>query len=163
MVDDACQGKGIDSHLLNHLATMARSSEIRYFESEVLAENKPMMRVFKKMGLQLAQGLDQGVYSVILRIEPTEIIEETSAEREKLATVARIRSFLNPHSIALIGASRKAKSVGEGLLQNIMNQRFNGLVYPVNPKVDIMASIKAYHSVLHIPDEVDLAVVAVPA
>jgi len=74
-----------------------------------------------------------------------------------------IDSIFYPKSVAIIGASRHIGSVGHSLLANIIDSRFQGVVYPVNPKAQAILGIKCYPRVLDIPDDVDLAVVIVPA
>ena len=74
-----------------------------------------------------------------------------------------IDSIFYPKSIAIIGASREPGSVGHSLLANIIDSRFQGVAYPVNPKAEAILGIKCHPRVLEIPDEVDLAVVIVPA
>src|SRR5581483_10323102 len=49
------------------------------------------------------------------------------------------------------------------VLERLIAAGFTGPVYPVNPAAHAVASVRAYPSVLDIPDEVDLAVIAVPA
>ncbi len=136
---------------------------IRCFEAEVLAENPNMMRVFLDSGFQIDRQLEYGVYRVVFNISPSPIAEEKSAERERIATIASLRAFLNPSSIAVIGASHQEGSIGNIIFRNILHQGFKGAVYPVNPNANTVASVKAYPSVLDIPDEVDLAVIVVPA
>lgn len=68
-----------------------------------------------------------------------------------------------PRSIAIIGASREPGSVGQSLLANVIDSRFQGIVYPVNPKAKGILGIKSYARVMDIPDSVDLAVIIVPA
>jgi acetyltransferase len=70
--------------------------------------------------------------------------------------------IFRPRSIAVIGASRDRTSIGREILGNLMDHEFNGPIYPVNAKSPMVHSIKAYPSVLEIPDPVDLAVVVVP-
>jgi acetyltransferase len=72
-------------------------------------------------------------------------------------------SIFYPKSIALIGASRQAGSVGQSLLANLLGNRYQGIIFPVNPKADGVLGIKAYPGVLNIPDAIDLAVVVVPS
>ena len=86
----------------------------------------------------------------------------TDTPREKAAAIASLSALLKPRSIAVIGASRRQGSIGNKLFHNILHQEFNGVVYPVNPNAEVVASVKAYPSVLDIPGEVDLAVVIVP-
>jgi acetyltransferase len=71
--------------------------------------------------------------------------------------------FLRPKSVAVIGATEKAGAVGRTVLWNLISSPFGGAVYPVNPKRSNVLGIKAYPSLDHIPDEVDLAVVVTPA
>jgi len=72
-------------------------------------------------------------------------------------------AVFHPRSVAIIGASRQPGSVGHSLLANLIDSRFQGVVYPVNPFARAILGIKCYARVLDIPDEVDLAVVIVPA
>jgi acetyltransferase len=75
----------------------------------------------------------------------------------------KLNSLFYPKSIAVVGASRQPGSVGHSLLANLLSSRFQGIVYPVNPKAKGVLSIKAYPTLPDIPDEVDLAVVVVPS
>jgi acetyltransferase len=63
--------------------------------------------------------------------------------------------------VAVVGASRRKGSIGRELLHNLIKGDFQGKVFPVNPTAEVVHSIKAYPSVLAIPDPVDLAVVVV--
>jgi len=71
-------------------------------------------------------------------------------------------SILRPRSIAVIGASRHPNTIGYQILDNLIRYGFNGPLYPVNPKADVIHSIRAYPSVTAIPDAVDLAIIVVP-
>lgn len=68
--------------------------------------------------------------------------------------------FLSPTSIAIIGASEKP-GIGRAIFTNIKNG-YKGKIYPVSPTNEYVSGIKAYKSVLDIPEEIDLAVVATP-
>jgi acetyltransferase len=74
-----------------------------------------------------------------------------------------LEPFFKPRSVALIGATESAGSVGRTLLQNLLATPFGGPVFPVNPKRDSVLGIKAYRSVTDIPGPIDLAVIATPA
>jgi 4-hydroxybutyrate---CoA ligase (ADP-forming) len=67
-------------------------------------------------------------------------------------------SILSPRSIAVIGATDKVGSVGHAITSNIIKD-FKGSVFPVNPTKDFVFGIKAYRSVVDIPQEIDLAVI----
>jgi acetyltransferase len=71
--------------------------------------------------------------------------------------------LFKPRSVAVIGASRDPNKVGHAILKNIIESGYKGRVYPVNPKADSVLGLTAYKSVLDIPDEVDLAVIVIPA
>ncbi|MCH9032537.1 MAG: acetate--CoA ligase family protein [candidate division Zixibacteria bacterium] len=73
-----------------------------------------------------------------------------------------IDGIMRPRSIAVIGASSTKNSIGRQILRNLILYEFQGKVFPVNLKADVIQSIKAYPSVLDIPDPVDLAIVVVP-
>jgi acetyl coenzyme A synthetase (ADP forming)-like protein len=76
---------------------------------------------------------------------------------------ASLDAIFRPRAIAVIGASRHAGTVGGTILWNLVANGYAGKVFPVNPNADVVHSIKCYPDVRAIPDEVDLAVVAVPA
>jgi len=76
---------------------------------------------------------------------------------------AMVSDLFSPKSLAVIGASRNPAKVGHTVLRNIVESGYKGRVYPVNPKADEILVLKCYKSVLDIPDDVDLAVITVPA
>jgi acetyltransferase len=68
-----------------------------------------------------------------------------------------------PQSVAVIGASERAGSVGRSVLWNLLSSPFGGTVFPVNAKRPNVLGIKAYPSVRDLPDKVDLVVLTTPA
>lgn len=72
-------------------------------------------------------------------------------------------AIFNPSSIAVVGASTRPGTVGSDLFHNLLSSGFQGVVYPINPKTRSVAGVRAYKSVLEIPDPVDLAVLIIPA
>jgi acetyl coenzyme A synthetase (ADP forming)-like protein len=68
-----------------------------------------------------------------------------------------------PQSVAVIGATNRAGSVGQAVFANVFTHGYAGVVYPVNPKAPSVMSVKAFPSVLAIPDEVDLSIIIVPS
>jgi acetate---CoA ligase (ADP-forming) len=76
--------------------------------------------------------------------------------------VHSLDALFRPRSIAVVGASREASSIGRRIIQNVLDFQFTGKVFPVNPKADVVHSMKCYPRVSAIPDPVDLAVVVVP-
>ena len=66
-----------------------------------------------------------------------------------------------PKSVALIGASEKADSVGRALMENL--QSFSGNVFPINPSHGMVLGQKTCATIRNVPEHVDLAVIATPA
>ena len=162
-VDDAHHGRGIATLLLEHLAAVARSHGLRRFTAEVLPDNRPMLGVFRRAGFEVHNEFSGGVIDVAFDIEPTLAYIESVDRREQRAESRSIARLLRPRSVAVIGASDRLGSVGREVFRNLLNSGFEGPVYPVNPTAPHVASVPAYDSVLDIPDDVHLAVVAVPA
>jgi len=71
--------------------------------------------------------------------------------------------IFSPASVAVIGATSRAGSVGQTILENLLQGGFRGKVYAVNSKQPEVLGLKAYASIRDIPAQVDLAVVATPA
>ncbi len=71
--------------------------------------------------------------------------------------------FFNPKTVAVIGASSNPMKLGNVIFRNFLESNFRGKVYPVNPKAGTIYGFEAYSSVLEIPDEIEIAVTAVPA
>jgi acetyl coenzyme A synthetase (ADP forming)-like protein len=163
VIEDAYQGKGIGTKLMEWLANVARDNNITTFEAYVLAENIEMMNVFKDYGFHVTSELEEGVYRVTFPIARTKLVTQKEEERERIATVTSVRSLLYPRSVAIIGASREPGTIGQLLFRCIMQNGFSGVVYPVNPNAEAIMSVKAYPSVLDCPGDVDMALIAVPA
>jgi acetyl coenzyme A synthetase (ADP forming)-like protein len=162
LVDDSYQGHGIGTILLEHLATEARRHGIRRFEANTLAENHKMLRVFADAGFVRQYHRESEVVRVVLDIAPTPEAVAAAEARDHTATVRSMARLLEPHSIAVIGAGRSRGTIGHELLRNLLRGDFEGPVYPVNPAASHVASIRCWPNVQAIPDDVDLAVIAVP-
>ena len=74
-----------------------------------------------------------------------------------------LRVLFAPRSVAVIGATSRAGSVGQAVFANVFKHGYAGVVYPVNPNAPSVMSVKAFPSVLAIPDEVDLSITIVPS
>jgi acyl-CoA synthetase (NDP forming) len=71
--------------------------------------------------------------------------------------------FFNPNNIAVVGATKNPQKMNFHLVRNLVNLKFPGRIYPVNPNADEILGLKAYPSLESIEDDVDLVVTAVPA
>ncbi|HRV68068.1 MAG TPA: GNAT family N-acetyltransferase [Marmoricola sp.] len=163
LVQDAHQGRGIGQLLLEHLAQAGRENGITKFEAQVLPDNKKMVQVFKEMGYRIASGWEEGSLNFHFDIKATDTAIGVMVAREHDFEAASIGAFLNARSVAIIGASRRADTVGSQLVRNLVLADYAGKLYVVNPSAESVAGMPAYASVNDIPGEVEVAVVAVPA
>ena len=74
-----------------------------------------------------------------------------------------LNHVLNPRSVAIIGASEVPGKAGERRTRSLVESRFSGNIYPVNPKRDQIFGLKAYPNILDIDGEADLVMIVVPA
>jgi acyl-CoA synthetase (NDP forming)/ribosomal protein S18 acetylase RimI-like enzyme len=163
LVEDAHQGRGIGQLLLEHLAQAGRERGIERFVAEVLPENQAMIHTFRDAGYKVASGYEDGVMMLEFPIDPTDTAIGVMEQREHRAEAASISTFFHPSSVAVIGASRRQDSIGQALLRNLLLGDFTGRAYVVNNSSSAVSGMPAYSSVNEIPDDVDVAVVAVPA
>jgi acetyltransferase len=75
----------------------------------------------------------------------------------------RLDPLFAPRSVAVVGATERAGSVGRTIMENLINGPFGGPIYPVNFKAASVLDIKAYPRMSDIPGPVDLVVVVTPA
>ena len=162
-ISDHYQGKGIGSVLLEHLAAIAQELGVEQFTAEVLPQNRRMLNVFKEAGYAVHHHFEDGVVEVSFDIRPTEQSNAVRVAREHRAESVSMHGLLHPASIAVIGASRRAASIGSRFLANILAGGYAGPVYAVNNEALEVQGLPAYARVGEIPGPVDLAVVAVPA
>ncbi len=162
-VEDSHQGRGIATQLLDRMAAIAREHGIDAFEADLLGENQSMMEVFKDSGYPMESRIKYGTLHVAFPIEETEAAEEKAEVREMTAAANSVRAFFQPRKVAVIGASRQRGTIGSEIFHALLRDGFTGVIYPVNPMADAVGAVKAYPSVLDVPDEIDLAIVAVPA
>jgi acetyl coenzyme A synthetase (ADP forming)-like protein len=163
VVADQYHGHGLGTHLLGLLAGIADADGIRIFEAEVLPENGPMLEVFRESGLPVRIRSEPGVVRVEISTSMTPDARDRFEHREELAAAAAVRALLCPRSVAVIGASRNRQTIGGRLFRNLIDGEFNGPVYPVNPAARSVQGVRAYASILEIPDAIDVALVVVPA
>lgn len=75
----------------------------------------------------------------------------------------RVRAIFEPASVAVVGASQRQGSVGLSVFKNLLDGGFSGVIYPVNVRAHAVCGVRAYPSLTAIDDQVDLAVIIVPA
>lgn len=74
-----------------------------------------------------------------------------------------LENFFTPKSVAIIGASTAPGKVGYDIVFNMIDAKFQGDIYPINPKADEILGLKAYPNVSAVPGNIDLAVIVIPA
>lgn len=74
-----------------------------------------------------------------------------------------ISKLVVPKSVALIGASASPEKIGYQILSNLISNDFAGEIYPINPKGGEILGHKVFASIKDVSDEVDLAVICIPA
>jgi acyl-CoA synthetase (NDP forming) len=77
--------------------------------------------------------------------------------------LSAMRRIMMPRSVAVIGASAEDGKIGNSVMKNLINGGYAGAIYPIHPKADEILGRKAYPSVLNVPQEIDVAVFAIPA
>ncbi len=162
-VAEELQGRGLATILLAHLAEVAQDNGISEFEAEILPENHRMVEVFRWSGFPVEMSSRPGSIRVVFPTSFSPEAIERFEQRGKLAAAAAVSHFLRPKSIAVIGASRNRGTAGGEVFHNLLSGGFEGPVYPVNPAAEVVQSVRAYRAVAELPEEVELAVIAVPA
>lgn len=167
LVQDAHQGRGVASALLEHIAAVARERDIRRFAAEVLPANSKMIKVFTDAGYQQKRSFEDGVVRLEFGLEPTDRSVAVQRAREQRAEARSVQRLLAPGSVAVIGAGRTPGGVGRSVLANLLDAGFTGRLYAVNKALrddeKELGGVLAHRSVTAIEGSVDLAVVAVPA
>lgn len=161
-VDDAFQGRGLGSQLLERLSVLAARYGITRFRAVTMTENQRMLDVFRESGFTIETKHDGSEVEIDLSVVPNEQSVARAEMRDRIATIASLRPFFHPQSVAVVGASRNPTSIGYRIVEGLIMNRFQGAVYPINPKASVICSIHAYPSVRDLPEAPDLAVIAVP-
>ncbi|PWI14995.1 acyl-CoA synthetase [Streptomyces sp. Act143] len=165
LVQDAHQGRGVASALLEHIGAVARERGIRRFAAEVLPANNKMIKVFTDAGYTQKRSFEDGVVRLEFDLEPTDRSMAVQYAREQRAEGRSVERLLKPGSVAVVGVGRTPGGVGRSILDNIKDAGFTGRLYAVNKAFTDkdLDGVPAYRSVRDIEGPVDLAVVAVPA
>jgi acyl-CoA synthetase (NDP forming)/GNAT superfamily N-acetyltransferase len=163
LVEDTQHGLGLGSVLLEHLAQNARERGFTHFVADVLPQNTKMIRVFKDAGYTVSRTFDEGVAHLEFEIRPTVDSLAVMQARERLSEARSVARLLTPKSVAVVGASRTRETIGQTLVRNLVVGGFTGRVYAVNPYAHAIAGVPAYPTIRDLPEDIDLALVAVPA
>jgi acyl-CoA synthetase (NDP forming)/RimJ/RimL family protein N-acetyltransferase len=160
LVEDAHQGEGLGTLLLEHLAALARAHGIEQLVGDVLTRNRQMARVFTDLGLPLSRSVDDGVARYRASTTPDEAAQAIFDEREARTEHASLEPLFAPRSVAVVGAGRR-HGVGRQVLAAVLEAEFAGAVYAVNPHARNVAGVPSFPTVKEVPPPLDLAVIAV--
>ena len=149
LVDDAWQGDGIGSLLIEHLAAVARRAGIQELVGDVLASNVTMLRASASLapGIARHHGEDPSVVSVHIPTHPDERALAAAGARDRTAEHNSLRPLLAPASLAVIGVSRAQSGVGYEIFHTVLACGFSGRTYAVNPHAKTIAGLDCYPSV----------------
>ena len=125
VVADAWQGRGISTILLAHLAEVAETHGISTFVAEVLPHNHRMIDVFRRSGFPVDLHSVPGALEIELPTSLSAGAIDQFEERERSGG-ATVKSFLEPHPVAVIGASRRRGTIGGEILHNLIATEFRG-------------------------------------
>jgi acyl-CoA synthetase (NDP forming)/RimJ/RimL family protein N-acetyltransferase len=162
VVEDAHQGRGIGSVLLEHLADAARECGITRFVAEVLPQNSGMLRVFSDFGYQVQRRYADGVVHLEFPIAPTEKSREVQESREQRTEARSISRLLHPRAVAVYGASASGQGIGAAMLGHLRDGGYTGGIVPVHRSAARVAGLTAYRSATEAGAPIDLAIIAVP-
>lgn len=163
VVDGAAQAHGVATALLENLVALARRRGVRQFVAEVLAENSKMLRVFADLGLPFRATWDGPEREVTLLLDPTEHYLDAVTRRDAVADSASLAHLFVPSSVAVIGAGRRAGSVGHSVLANLLDSGYPGVVRVVNPNAAEILGVPCSPSVEELPATPELAIICLPA
>ncbi|MER7002665.1 GNAT family N-acetyltransferase [Dactylosporangium sp. NPDC000555] len=162
VVEDAHQGRGIGSVLIEHLVAAAGDEGITEFEADVLPVNRAMLRVFMAAGFHIEREFADGVVHLWFPIAATPDSMRVQRSREQRAEARSIARLLNPAGVAVYGARAGGSGIGAALLSHLKGAGFAGSLVPVHPSAEVVGGLPAVRS-LSGTAGIDLAVVAVPA
>lgn len=74
-----------------------------------------------------------------------------------------MEAIFNPRSVAVVGASDNPEKLGSHVMKSLTQGGYPGKIFPINPGKDEILGIKTYRSLLHVPEEVDLSIIVLPA
>jgi len=74
-----------------------------------------------------------------------------------------LEKVINASSVAIVGASKDETKRGYQTIRTLLDEKYEGSIYPVNPKEKLILGLKCYPKVSAIPEHVDMALVATPA
>ncbi len=161
-VADAWRQRGVGTALLEQMTTAASRLGIERFEADVLPGAPRMMDLLAHLGFDVTSESRGSVVRPWFPVRLTEAVRRAIDQRASAASAVSIRALMEPRSVALLGASRKAATISGTLLANL-KESYKGAIYPVNAAGGEIQGLPAFPTVAAIGKPVDLGIIAVPA
>ena len=74
-----------------------------------------------------------------------------------------LNGLLTPKSVAIVGASATPGKIGHTVVKNLQESKYQGGIYPINPGEEEILGYKCYHSINDVKENIDAAIIVVPA
>jgi acyl-CoA synthetase (NDP forming)/GNAT superfamily N-acetyltransferase len=162
VVEDAHQGRGIGTLMLEHLLEIAREQGYRWVTADTLPQNKKMLHVFRDSGLEAEKRREHGIVHLRFPI-PAEPATAGPVElREHQGESRSVGRLLSPRTVAVIGIGDGPRDAGRAVYRNLKNGGFEGTCFAVQAGLDSLEGGRVYPDLDALPEEVDLAIVCTP-
>ena len=161
-VADAWHGHGIATVLLAHLAQAASREDIATFTATVMRSNHRMLRVFHDSGFPVSVSRVDDVIELEFPTSLSPDARRRFEDHQRAANVAAVAHVLRPASVAVIGASRRPRTLGGEVVRNLLAGGFSGPLHLVNLRAGEVAGRPTVRSIADVEGDVELAVIAVP-
>ena len=161
-VADAWHGHGIATVLLAHLAQAASREDIATFTATVMRSNHRMLRVFHDSGFPVSVSRVDDVIELEFPTSLSPDARRRFEDHQRAANVAAVAHVLRPASVAVIGASRRPRTLGGEVVRNLLAGGFSGSLHLVNLRAGDVAGRPTVRSIADVEGDVELAVIAVP-
>jgi acyl-CoA synthetase (NDP forming)/GNAT superfamily N-acetyltransferase len=159
-VADDEQRRGIGMRMLEQLAAIGAERGVRRFDAAVLAANRVMLGVFRNAGFAVKRA-GASELNVSVDITPAEAVVQRIDERDHFAALASLRSILAPSSVAVVAAADTPGNVGRGLVENISNGGFGGVVELINPAGGVVSAGRSVRTLRELEVAPELVILAV--
>jgi L-amino acid N-acyltransferase YncA len=112
VIADSIKGQGLGTELLGELSKIASRAGIIEFEAIVASENYNMIEMVQNLGFPVVQKMEPGIIRITYLASLLPETLERFESREAIADVAKVKNFLNPKRVAVVGPSRQKDTIG---------------------------------------------------
>ncbi len=163
-VEDAFQGKGLGTLILERLALLAIRHGFTKFKAITDAGNKAMLEVFRHSGFPVSETYSDGFINVEFSVLPGADSVARTELRDRLFTAASMRPFFAPRALAVVGVGNDSSlsPLATRIIEQCREGGFQGRIYPIGSGAAEIDSLPVYSSVGALPEPAELAVLAVP-